>query len=163
MADRALLIGELAAALGLNPKTIRYYEAVGLLPEPRRTAAGYRLYGPADLDRLRFIGKAKAIGLSLEEIGDILRLRRGGQAPCEHVLALVGRKLEAVDRQLRTLTEFRQELVALRRQAARTMSAGTADACVCGIIEQHEPQRGAAPLPVARHKRSTQQRRFAPG
>ncbi len=127
-------IGMLAKQLRLNPKTIRYYEEIGLLPEPRRTVAGYRMYGEADLARLRFIGKAKTIGLTLHEISQILALRREGRPPCEHVLALLDRKLATVDEQLRILAEFRQDLVALRDEAAQTM---TAEACVCGIIEQH--------------------------
>jgi DNA-binding transcriptional MerR regulator len=127
-------IGTLAKQLGLNPKTIRYYEEIGLLPDPQRTEAGYRIYDEADLARLRFIGKAKTIGLTLQEISQILALRRDGGPPCEHVLTLLDRKLTAVDEQLRVLAEFRQDLVALREEAAQTM---TAEACVCGIIEQH--------------------------
>jgi DNA-binding transcriptional MerR regulator len=60
-----LRIGELATELGINPKTIRYYEAIDLLPAPVRTTAGYRLYGAPDRERLRFITKAKAIGFTL--------------------------------------------------------------------------------------------------
>ena len=142
---RPFRIGELAAQLGLNPKTIRYYEQIGLLPAQARTAAGYRLYGPTERDRLRFIVKAKTIGLSLKEIGEILALRRGGERPCEHVLELLDRKLRGVDAQVQTLTEFRQELVTMREEAADTAAA---DACVCGIIEQHvtlvHPERGGA-------------------
>lgn len=139
-----LRIGELAAELGLNPKTIRYYEEIGLLPAPPRTSAGYRLYGDADRERLRFVAKAKAIGLTLEEIGDILALQREGVQPCAHVLALLDRKLAAVDEHLRALAEFRKELVALREEAAETM---TADACVCGIIEHHQLTALSARLP----------------
>ncbi len=142
MPERKLRIGELAAELGLNPKTIRYYEQIGLLPAAPRTESGYRLYGADDVERLRFIGKAKAIGLSLEEIGEILALRREGHAPCAHVLELLDRKLAAVDRQLRALRAFRRELVGLRAEAART---ATAEACVCGIIERHELAGGAEP------------------
>ena len=134
---RGLRIGELAAEFGLNPKTIRYYEEIGLLPAPRRTPAGYRLYGVADQGRLRFIGKAKALGLTLEEIGEILGLREDGAAPCEHVVAIVDRKLAAVDERLRVLTEFRQELRSLRDEATTTM---TADPQVCRIIEGHAPR-----------------------
>ncbi len=130
-------IGELAAELGLNPKTIRYYEAIGLLPAPQRTPAGYRLYAAADRERLRFIIKAKAIGLALEEIGEILALRREGAQPCAHVRTLLDRKLAAVDRQMRALAEFRQVLAALREGAAETTAR--ADAGICGIIERHEP------------------------
>lgn len=80
-------IGELAADLGVNPKTIRYYEDIGALPRPRRTPAGYRQYGPADRERLAFILKARAIGLTLEEIGDILRLRDQGVAASPQLAA----------------------------------------------------------------------------
>lgn len=132
-------IGTLASELGLNPKTIRYYEEIGLLPAPQRTATGYRLYGAADQERLRFIGKAKALGLTLEEIGEILRVRGDGDAPCEHVLSIVDRKLAAVDERLRVLAEFRQELLDLRDEATRTM---TTEVQVCRIIEGHAPARG---------------------
>lgn len=141
-----LRIGELAAELGLNPRTIRYYEAIGLLPAPPRTPAGYRLYGAAGRERLRFIARAKAIGLTLDEIGEILALRREGRPPCEHVLALLERKLAAVDRQLRALAEFRQALVALREGAAEARGA---DAGVCGIIERHEPVDRPGPAAAA--------------
>lgn len=131
-----LQIGALARELDLNPKTIRYYEEIGLLPPAGRTAGGYRAYGEADRERLRFIGKAKAIGLSLAEVGEVLRLRQDGQQPCGHVLELLDHKLALVDQQLRALQEFRRELLAMRQEAAE---AAVDDACVCGIIEQHEP------------------------
>ena len=88
---RQFRIGELAAELGIDPKTIRYYEQTGLLPVQTRTSSGYRVYGAADQDRLRFIGKAKAIGLSLKEIAEV-----------------------------RALTDFKQKLVAMREEAADT-------------------------------------------
>lgn len=134
-------IGALAALLGLNPRTIRYYEAIGLLPAPKRTPSGYRLYDDADVERLRFIAKAKAIGLTLEEIAQILALRRDGEQPCGHVLAILDRKLAAVDEQLRMLLEFRRELGSLREEAASTMGA---NARVCGIIEQHHLEKTPA-------------------
>jgi MerR family transcriptional regulator, Zn(II)-responsive regulator of zntA len=146
-------IGELAAELGLNPKTIRYYEEIGLLPEPQRTPAGYRLYNEADRERLLFIGKAKAIGLTLQEIGETLTLRRLGEQPCEHVRYLLDQKLAAVDAQLQALTEFRQELVTLREEAATGQAA---EAGVCGIIEQHErahPKEGLPRTPALRAAR----------
>jgi DNA-binding transcriptional MerR regulator len=148
-----LRIGELAGQLGFNPKTIRYYEEIGLLPEPRRTPTGYRAYGPADLERLRFIAKAKAIGLTLDEIGEILALRREGERPCQHVLELVDRKLEGVEQQIRALQDFRQELLSLRAEAAREVAA---DGEICNIIEHHElghPERNSVPAlaPAGRH------------
>jgi DNA-binding transcriptional MerR regulator len=73
---RELRIGKLSAQFGLNPKTLRYYEELGLLDRPRRSNAGHRLYEVAACDRLRFILKAKAIGLTLAEIGRIVALQR---------------------------------------------------------------------------------------
>lgn len=129
-----LRIGALADELDLNPKTIRYYEEIGLLPAPERTPVGYRLYGPSDRERLRLIGQAKALGLTLSEVGEILDLPDGGQPPCTHVLEMLDRKLAAVDKQLRTLAELRSELLGLREEAVTTAQTG---AQVCGIIERH--------------------------
>lgn len=129
-------IGQLAAELGLNPKTIRYYEALGLLVPSARSGAGYRRYTGAERETLRFIIKAKASGLTLAEIGEILALRRAGQAPCAQVRAMLDRKLAAVEAQLRDLTAFRAELLTLRDAA----TAGNAcDGAVCGIVEHHTP------------------------
>jgi DNA-binding transcriptional MerR regulator len=132
-------IGALAAELEINAKTIRYYEEIGLLPTPERAENGYRLYGEADRQRLHFIAQAKTVGLTLEEIGQILALRHNGAQPCEHVLGLLDHKLEAVEEQLRTLSDFRAELLTLREEARQTQHT---DACVCGIIEQHSARHG---------------------
>ena len=140
---RAFRIGELATELGINPTTIRYYEDIGLLPEPSRSESGYRLYGVTDRERLRFILKAKEIGLTLDEIGEIVTMRRDGEQPCDHVVTLVDRKLAAVDEQLRALSEFRQELITLREEAAQ---GATSDASFCWIIEQHETHRDQTPV-----------------
>ncbi len=126
-----LTIGELAARTGTNPRTIRYYEAIGLLPAPRRTPAGYRLYGPEEASRLEFIRKARAVGLRLAEIREVLNLREEGQAPCDHVLALIEARVAAVDRQIRELRALRHQLMSLYRKGRRTARLG----CICGIIE----------------------------
>lgn len=136
--ERSLRIGEFAAEFDLNPKTIRYYEEIGLLPEPNRSPAGYRLYGEVDCQRLRFILKAKAIGLSLEEIGEILTVRDRGETPCEHVRALLDSKIAEVDQQRKALLDFRRDLVALRKRVGETEPS---DGAICGIIEEHEPAR----------------------
>lgn len=139
-------IGSLAAQLGLNPKTIRYYEEIGLLPAPRRTASGYRVYGLADLERLQFISKAKGIGLSLGEIRRILDLQGEGVRPCRHVVGMIDRKLETVERQLQALEEFREELRDLRDEAARSVAE---DGNICTIIEHHELTHSTEPALAA--------------
>ncbi len=93
----AVRIGRLAAECGHNPKTIRYYEAIGLLPAAQRSGSGYRLRNDTYHDLLRFIAKAKAVGLMPEDIREVLLLKDGVQQPCEHVLSLLDRKLATVD------------------------------------------------------------------
>ncbi len=128
-------IGTLAGEVGLNPKTIRYYEEIGLLSPPQRTRSGYRLYDATARDQLRFIAKAKLVGLSLAEIGAILALWRDNASPCAHLVAIIDRKLAALDQQLRALGEVRQELAALREEASGGPNgAGT----FCRAIEHHE-------------------------
>lgn len=129
-------IGALAERSGFPPKTIRYYESIGLLPPPKRSDGGYRLYGADDESRLAFIAKAKQLGLSLGEIGDILTLHDAGSAPCGHVLALVDDHLDRVDEALTQLAAFRKQLATLRTRARRQV--GPKGAAVCRIIEHVE-------------------------
>ncbi len=131
--DRTLFhIGELARRCGLNPRTIRYYEARGLLPPPQRTSAGYRVYTETDLERLRFIRKAKRLGLTLEEIREILVLRDRGMRPCPRVKSLLRRKIAVIEERLRDLEALKKELTWLQREA-ETLSSESA--VFCGIIE----------------------------
>src|SRR5262245_25525408 len=108
-------IGQLAKQGGVSVQTLRFYERRGLLPSPPRTESGYRIYGPPDLKRLLFIRQAKALGLSLEEIREIFRMRERGQCPCGKVLALAERHLKSVEQQIEQFSRFRNEL----RQAVR--------------------------------------------
>lgn len=130
-----LHIGDLAAALRINPKTIRYYERIGLMPEPKRSPSGYRRYSAHDAERLRFILKAKTIGLTLDEVRDVLILRDAGQPPCEHVSAVIDEKVAVIDAQLRTLQDLKTELLTLSRVAKATTCC---EGSVCSIIEGHE-------------------------
>lgn len=67
-------IGDVARAVGISAKMIRYYEQTGLIPPARRNASGYRTYAPADVHRLQFIRRARELGFSMNEIGDLLSL-----------------------------------------------------------------------------------------
>lgn len=112
----SLLIGEVSRRSSVSTPTIRYYEAIGLLPRPNRSASGYRRYSDATVDELRFIRKAQALGFSLDEIRDILRLSRAGATPCDRVLSLARQHLVATKQRIRQLEEFhRRPVVRLHR------------------------------------------------
>jgi DNA-binding transcriptional MerR regulator len=111
-----MLIGELAAAAGVSTKTLRFYEADGLLPEPDRTPAGYRDYADTAIDRVGFIRQAQKAGLTLAQIREVLTIRDGGQPPCHHVSELVERRLVDVNKRLVELQHTRTELLALRER-----------------------------------------------
>jgi len=96
-------IGTVAKQAGVPIKTIRYYEEVGLLPKPPRTATRYRLYPPDTVDRLVFIKKAQNLGLRLDEVKGILELADRGRCPCGHVQRVLKMRLEELRRKITDL------------------------------------------------------------
>lgn len=133
-------IGELANELGLNPKTIRYYEGIGLLPEPERTASGYRDYDEHAADLLTFIKTAQRLGITLDEIGEILALRERGEQPCGYVREVLRRQVIEIDERIVELGQLRRELVALDEVADRLPDPGPGQ---CPLIEHVRQQDGA--------------------
>lgn len=116
---KVLRIGQLASEAGVNPKTIRYYEDVGLLPQPMRSESRYRLYTHRDRKRLDFILRAKQTGFSLAEIRGILEVNDSGEMPCNRVLHILDEKITAAREQLRALTAYYRHAVKLRTAARR--------------------------------------------
>ena len=110
--------GELAARAGVNPQTLRYYERRGLLPEPARTATGYRVYDGGALRRLAFIRRAQRVGFSLAEIEVLLHLAPDRSADCRDARAMAQQKVGDIDRQMEDLLAIRQTLVELEEQCA---------------------------------------------
>jgi DNA-binding transcriptional MerR regulator len=125
-------IGELAEAVGVNPKTIRFYEARGLLPDPVRLASGYRDYGAEDEARLRFVKTAQRLGFSLDEIAEILSFKERGERPCDYVLSVLDTQVADLDRRIGELVSLRADLVALKAAADRLPTEG---ASYCAIVE----------------------------
>ena len=140
MDSKPFRIGEVAARVGLNPKTLRFYEAMGLLPIPSRGENGYRLYPPETVDLLGFIKAAQGLGLTLAEIKEIITIRRAGRPPCIHVRDLLEAKGKELDRKLK-------DLMALRRRIRQSLAAwGTrraGQAAVCPHIERDSPSLSA--------------------
>ena len=110
----ALTISRLAREVGVSADTLRYYERLGLVAAPIRTAAGYRIYDDSAGERLRFIKTAQHMGLRLADIKDLLEIKDRGGCPCGHTTAVVERRLAVVDAELSRLRTMRVELVALR-------------------------------------------------
>jgi DNA-binding transcriptional MerR regulator len=110
MAERALTIGEVATRSGVSRRALRLYEARGIVPKPRRTQAGYRVYDAHALGILHFVTQARRLGLTLKEIGHIIDLRSAKPGPCVHVRALLEQKLIELD--------------SLRREVKRISMAG---------------------------------------
>jgi len=134
-------IGQLADRFGLNPKTVRYYESIDLLPEPVRTPSGYRDYDEADAERLSFIRTAQRLGLSLDDIREILALHERDEPPCGHVVALLRHHTKELDQRIAEMQQLRDELTDMVARAAELKDTpGT----FCGVIEHSADHNGPA-------------------
>ncbi len=132
-----MTICEAARACGLTAKAIRLYEARGLLGPTRRSAAGYRLYTPADLEELRFIRSARALGQRQAEIRQVLDVRRGGVTPCASVRELLDRHITEINGTIHGLQELRSILTAVQATAEQAPPPGSgATDVICPVIER---------------------------
>ena len=139
--ETGVTIGELAKEVHLNPKTIRYYEDIGLLSLPRRSESGYRLYSGKEIERLRLVTRAKLLGLSLAEIKELVDYAIDGRCKAleRRLLSLVETKLGEIDRKMQDLVVFREELTRYRCDLSERLSSACGDeqktsdssACTC--------------------------------
>ncbi len=111
-------IGEVAEATGTTTKTLRFYESTGLLKPPTRTAGGYRDYKPQTVERVHFIRRSRAAGLTLAQIREVLVLRDAGTAPCHHVQQTLQARLRSLDQQIAEITRLRDTVAELSERAA---------------------------------------------
>jgi MerR family mercuric resistance operon transcriptional regulator len=115
--EMSLTIGRVAAEVGVNVETIRFYQRKGLLREPDRPIAGIRRYGQTDIARVKFIKSAQRLGFSLEEIAQLLRLDDGMQ--CSAAARLASEHLADVRARLQDLNRIEAALAKLLKQCAR--------------------------------------------
>lgn len=125
----SLSISEAAGRTGLSADTLRYYERIQLLPAPARTSGGQRTYDDRDIARLRFIGRAKAIGFSLSEIGELLKFREDPAGSSRAVRELAAKKHADVAEQLADLQAVENELALL-------LDICRGDAGCCPILQR---------------------------
>ena len=106
-------IGEAARASGVTAKMIRHYESIGLVPAPRRTDAGYRLYSEREVRVLQFIHRGRALGFSLDQIRNLLALWEDEGRASADVRALAQTHIEELDRKIAEMAAMRRTLVSL--------------------------------------------------
>lgn len=107
---RGLSRGLLSARTGVNSETIRYYEKIGLMPEPARSASGYRIYDDSQLGRLSFIKRCRELGFTLKEISALLGLVDGGNYTCAEIRDHTQDHLRDVDNKIRDLRKMQRTL-----------------------------------------------------
>lgn len=129
-----LTIGKLAQDTGVKVPTIRYYEQIGLLPEPGRSSGNQRLYGQGQLDRLRFIRHARDLGFPLGAIRDLLSLSDRPEQPCVAADGIAREQLDAVRARIRRLKALEVEL---ERMVAQCAHGTIRDCRVIEVLGDH--------------------------
>ncbi len=149
--ERPLTVSQLAHATGMPAKTIRYYEQIGVLPAPRRSAAGYRQYSRHDVHRLLFIRRARALGLSLTNLKELTAELDSGECltmrPRLH--ALVAEQLRTVQRQIAEFQLLERQLAQVLQRLQTAAPGNHADGCRCldsDTPEEQEPFQHPLPL-----------------
>lgn len=135
---QTLRIGEVAEATGLSAAAIRFYESEGVLPEPDRLNSGYRRYTVDDVELIRFVSRLRALEFPLNDVREIVALRRDEKAPCVAVRSAIARELSAIESRITDLEQLRGELTALKAEADDLPDNWPTD-CVCNLIEEARP------------------------
>jgi DNA-binding transcriptional MerR regulator len=130
-----MFIHELARTTGVPAKTIRYYESIGLMPDPQRAENNYRQYTPDAIERLRFIVSARSLGFTLTDIGEFLSARDEGTLPCKQVLDSFDERIADIDRRIADLLALRDNLTRIQALGKNLPADKQCDEqCVCYII-----------------------------
>jgi len=127
-------IGTVADAAGVSVQTIRYYERIGVLPEPDRSSSGYRQYTPEAIHRLTFITRAQDLGFTLEEIRELLQLRVEEPGVCDTVKAKASLKIRTIQQKIRRLQKMEEALDTLVDSCEAKQTSAE-----CPILEYLDP------------------------
>jgi DNA-binding transcriptional MerR regulator len=130
-------IKQLSRSTGLPEKTIRFYEAIGVLPPPKRRPNGYREYGEADVARVRFVAGLRRLDFSLDDVGEILAMRDRREAPCRVVLEWLSARADEIAQRIAELRRLEEDL---RRLYSLGLTFPTDDVdgknCVCHLVSE---------------------------
>jgi Cd(II)/Pb(II)-responsive transcriptional regulator len=141
-------IGELAQATRCPIETVRYYEREGLLPAPARSCGNYRLYGPAHVERLRFVRHCRSLDMTHDEIRTLLAFRDAPDKRCDEVNSLLDEHIGHVARRIEELRVLERELKGLRGQCRAVRAARD-----CGIMRSLGRDSGPPAKPNGNHSR----------
>jgi MerR family copper efflux transcriptional regulator len=137
-----MFIHELARLTGISARTIRYYESIGLLPDPERGANNYRQYTSEITERLGFITTARSLGFSLADIGEFLEARDQGILPCRRVLDSFDQRIVDIDRRIEDLLTLRATLQRVREEGASLPPDKKCDEqCVCYLVDNVQKEK----------------------
>ena len=128
-------IGRLSKESGVKVQTIRYYEEIKMMPQPMRSEGNQRLYGEAQVTRLKFIRHARDLGFGLPAIRELLELGDAPEAPCAHADEIAQRRLEEVENKIAQLTGLQTELARMVEQCEHGQ---VSDCRVIEILSNHE-------------------------
>jgi len=128
-------IGTVAKNTGLTPDAIRFYERQGLVARPLRSEGGFRLYGEAEVADLVFVQKAQRLGFSLNEIRELMALRKAGDHACSQVRARLQRKLAVVRDKIKELGNLQEELCSSLELCKRQLRRKTKPTGPCPVLE----------------------------
>ncbi len=135
MSYEEFTIGFLARAGDVKVQTIRYYEHIGLLPEPRRSPGNQRIYTVAHMDRIKFIRHSRALGFSLDQIRELLALSDDPKRPCDEIDSIARKHLEDVERKIARLEGLKKELARMVSECA----GNKVSACrIIKVLSDHE-------------------------
>lgn len=132
--DQRLSIGELSRHTACKVQTIRYYEAIGIMPEPARTSGNQRRYGVGDLQRLAFIRHSRELGFKLDAIRDLLNLSDTPDSECETADIIARGQLREIESRIVRLNALKKEL---RRMVDSCAGGRVADCQVIQILADH--------------------------
>ncbi len=132
-----LKVRDVAEKLGINSQTLYFYERIGLIPSPQRSSGGYRLYSDRDLERLQFIRHLKGLGLSLQDIREILELQEDNLLSCDRVYQHLKLKEQEIDYKIEQLQALKSQLLPLIETCQVRLNSSEAQ--TCSVLNYHQP------------------------
>jgi MerR family Zn(II)-responsive transcriptional regulator of zntA len=129
-----LLIKELSKKLDMNPKTIRFYEDIGVIPKAERNVSNYRIYTQNDVKRLGFVKKARELGLTIENIKNIMSIREKGNLPGNEVVDLLEKESVDLEQKIKEMIAFKEKLDKCIKNFKKNINV-CSSGDICGLIE----------------------------